>query len=169
MGEIDNGFRRSEPSMLLVSERRQLTNEHVATMFGHDYQKLVKDKAAEFGISDLQFFDSPQPHEGSQAVYLVEQFVGDDLVLVAVLEEKQETSKHLHVGPMKKERYVHVKGRSTVFMNGQKHPLDEENGLIDVLIDVFHQVKTEESPSLTVIIMENARLVAPGRLHVKLP
>lgn len=160
MIEIDRGLGKSEP----------LNLEYVAEMFGVNYRKLVEDRARQLGIKEeLQFFDFPKPHNGSQAVYLVEQLVGDHLILVPVLGPNMRTSRHYHEAPMVMERYFHIAGESFVSIGDKELPLNSERNLIEVPLGVIHQVRTQESPSLTLIIMENARLVAPGRLHVKLP
>lgn len=153
-----------------IREERQITSVHLAEMFGSDYKERIERKAAGIGIREkLVFFDSPHPHVGSQAVYLAEQFVGDHLILVPVLGPNMITSWHYHEAPMVMERYFHIAGESFVSVNGKKLPLNSEQNLIEVPLDVVHQVRTQENPSLTLIIMENARLVAPGRLHIKLP
>ncbi len=171
MVEINEGFGKSEPSRLLLSESRQfVTNEEVAKLFGHNYQKLVEDKAEQLGIKEkLQFFDVPMPHNGSQAVYLAEQFRGNDLVLVPVLRRGMVTSRHHHEPPMGKEIYYHIAGESVVYLGTEASPLilNEQQSRIEIPLGVIHQVKAPEKPALTLIVMENARLVSPGRLHVK--
>ncbi|GEM_PF-3843883 len=167
MLEIDKRFIETES---LVQERKRLTNEDLVGMFGANYKQLIEHKAVQLGINErLQFFDSAKPHDGSQAVYIVEQFVGNDWILASVLEPNMETSKHHHRAPMIREKYLHIAGESFVSLDGKEFPLNSEQNLIEVPLDIIHQVRTQENPSLTLIIMENARLVAPGKLHVKLP
>lgn len=169
MVEIDRRLSGSEFPKLVVPETKKITNEDIGRMFGDNYRQLIERKAAQFGITGLQFFDAPRPHDGSQAVYLVEQLVGDHLILVPVLEPNMRTSRHCHEAPMAVERYLHIAGESFVSIDDKELPLNSEQNLIEVPLGVFHQVRTQESPSLALIIMENARLVPPGRLHVKLP
>ena len=161
-------------SKLLVPKKEQLgkplTNEDVAEMFGANYRQLIEDKARRLGIlGRLNFFDTPTPHDGSQAMYLVEQFVGDDLILVPVLQKGMQTSQHYHVEPMLKEIYFHIAGGSTVHVGADEtpFPLNEKYPVREIPLGLSHQVKAPECPALTLIVMENARLVPPGRLHVK--
>ena len=168
MVERNGGLIRSEPSGLLVPEKRPLTNEDIARMFGPDYRKLIEKKAEQVGIGErLRFFDIPLPHNRSQAVYLAEQFVGDHLVLVPVLGPNMKTSRHSHVAPMVQERYFHIAGESFVKVGGEDLALNDEQNLIEVPLGVVHQVSTKEKSALTLIIMENALLVPSGRLHVE--
>ena len=171
MVETDIGLHGSENG-IFVTEKKPLANENVALLFGSNYRELIEKKAEQLGIKEkLYFFDKPKPHEGSQAVYLVEQFIGDHLVLVPALEPGMETSRHHHASPMLKEMYFHIAGKSTVDIGeGEKlksYNLNEQNGLVEVSLDTVHQVKTSEAPSLTLIVMQNARLVPPGQLHIR--
>lgn len=153
---------------LFVPEQKQLTSADIAEMFGPDYKKSILSKAEEVGIKEpLRFFDNSLPHNGSQAVYIVEQFVGDDWILVSVLEPYMKTSKHHHKAPMVKEKYLHIAGESFVAVDENVIALNEKNSHIEVSLNVNHQVTTRKSPALTLIVMENARLVPPGRLHIK--
>lgn len=166
MVETDRGLNASA-SGLLITEIGKLSSVDLAEMFGSDYVKRIEDKAVGVGICDrLVFFDPPKPHEGSQAVYVVEQFVGNDLILVAVLRPNMRTSKHRHEEPMLKERYLHIAGESFVSVNGDISALNQERDSIEVPLNVSHQVHTNGKPSLTLIVMENARLVPQGRLHI---
>lgn len=150
-------------------KERQITSVHLAEMFGPDYKERIECKAAGLGIREkLVFFDFPKSHNGgSQALYIVEQYVGNDLVLASVLEPNMKTSKHHHEAPMLREIYFHIAGESFVSVDGKKFPLNREQNLIEVPLGVSHQVRTQEDPALTLIIMENARLVVAGRLHIK--
>lgn len=168
MAERYSRFHMPESPELVVPEKKQLTNEDVIKMFGTDYKKLVQGKATQLGMSEqLRFFDSPLPHNGSQAVYLAEQFVGDHLILVSVLGPNMRTSRHYHEAPMVQERYFHIAGESFVNVDGKELPLNHEQNLIKVSLGVVHQARTQGNPALTLIIMENARLVSSGRLHIK--
>lgn len=150
-------------------KERKITSAHLAEMFGSDYRECIERKAAGFGIREkLVFFDSPKSHNGgSQALYIVEQYVGDDLILVSVLEPNKETSKHRHEAPMVQETYFHIDGESFVEVGEKKLVLNRNQGMIEVPLDISHQVRTQENPSLTLIIMKNARLVSPDRLHIQ--
>ncbi len=166
MVEADNSS-RVRTSGLLVPDQNKLSGVDLAEMFGNNYRRLVEAKAASVGIREkLIFFNSGKPHEGSQAIYIVEQFVGDDLVLVPVLRPNMETSKHHHEKPMLKERYFYIAGESFVRVNGDTLTLNEKQNSIDVPLNVSHQVYTRANPSLTLIIMEKALLVQQGKLHI---
>lgn len=168
MVELDRGLFRAELSALFVPERKQITHEGLAGMFGANYRQLIEDKATQLGINErLRFRDSPKPHDGSQALYIVEQFIDDDWVLVSVLGSNMETSKHHHEAPMIKEKYLHIAGESFVAVGSNVIALNEKNNSIEVPLDINHQVTTKENPALTLIVMENARLVPSGRLHIK--
>lgn len=166
MVEADRGF-SARASGLLTPEIKDLRGIDLVEMFGSDYRKRIEDKAVEEGIRDrLVFFDPSKPHLSSQAVYVVEQFTGDDLILVAVLRPNMKTSKHHHEEPMLRERYLHIAGESFVSVNGDISTLNDKQNSIDVPLNVSHQVHTNGKPSLTLIVMENARLVPQGRLHI---
>lgn len=153
---------------LVMPEKKQLTNEDIIEFFGANYRQLIEDKAVGLGINaKLNFFDSPLPHEGSQAVYLVEQLVEDHLILVPVLGPNMRTSRHHHESPMVQEIYFYIVGESFIKVGKEEHLLNRERPRIDVPLDAVHQVRTEEKPALTLIIMEKARLVPPDRLHIK--
>ncbi len=154
---------------LLIPELKPaVTNLQVSEMFGSDYRERITRRAAEFGIDEpLRFFDSPKPHEGSQALYLAEQFAGDSLVLVSVLGRGMKTSKHHHEHPMGSEFYLHIAGESFISINGNTLALNNSQDRIEVPLRVSHQVEAKDSASLTLIIMKNARLVPPHRLHIK--
>lgn len=170
MVETALGFPRRESGLIATTEQGKLVHVDIVGMFGSDYRERIVNKARAVGLSnEIQFFDKPMPHEGSQALYLVQQFMGDHLVLVPALGSYMRTSMHYHEAPMVMERYFHIAGESFVSVNGKKLPLNSEQNLIEVPLGIVHQVRTQANPSLTLIIMENARLVAPGRLHVKLP
>lgn len=170
MVEIDTGFSKSKDSGLLVPDRKQITNEDIALMFGDNYRELVEAKARKLGIlGRLNFFDTPIPHDGSQAVYLVEQFEGDDLILVPVLQKGMKTSQHHHVEPMRKESYFHIAGESVVHVGTEENPqpLNDIHPVREIPLGLIHQVRAPNGPTLTLIIMEKARLVPPGQLHIK--
>lgn len=156
MVEVEKGIGKSEISL-----------KDVVGMFGDNYRQLVEKKALQLGISGLQFFDAPRPHNGSQALYLAEQLVGDDLVLVSVLRPHMQTSRHHHEPPMEREAYFHIAGESILTIDTTDLVLSDKQPLITVSLGASHQVKTGEIAALTLIVMENARLVSPGRLHVK--
>lgn len=158
MVERDRGLGKSEP----------LNLEDVAGMFGVNYRKLVEDRAKQVGIREkLQFFDAPRPHNGSQALYLAEELIGDNLVLVSVLQPHMQTSRHHHEPPMTTEKYFHILGESFANIGGYTFALNHRQDSIEVPLGTIHQVTTGENPALTLIIMERARLVTPGKLHIK--
>ena len=170
MVEIDLGFSRRDSGLItpIPTEQRKLVHADIVRMFGSDYRERIRDKARAFGLSDeIQFFDEPMPHVGSQALYLAQQFMGDHLVLVPVLRPHMRTSKHHHEIPMFNEVYSHVAGESFIDAGEKRFVLNKDQDLIEVPLNVSHQVTTKESPSLTLIIMRNARLVPSGRLHIK--
>lgn len=161
-------FSPRESGLVAPAERRILTNEELAGMFGINYRNLIERKAVELGIHDrLNFFDQPHPHEGSEAIYIVEQYVGDNWVLVPILRPNMRTSRHHHESPMGQERYFHIAGESFINVGGNQLALNHKQDIIAVPLNVIHQVTTEDKPALTMIVMEKARLVAPGKLHIR--
>lgn len=168
MVEIDRRLSGSEFPKLVVPETRKLTNEDIKGMFGVNYRKLIEDRASALGIDEqLRFFDAPLAHKNSEAVYVAEQYVEDHLILVPVLQLNMKTSRHHHEAPMVKEVYFHIAGESFVNVGEQKLVLNHDQDMIEVSLDISHQVKTQGNPSLTLIIMEKARLVPHGRLHIE--
>ena len=139
-------------------------------LHGINYKKLIGDKIIELGIlpSDqgLIFFDSPKPHKGSEALYLVEQPVGNDLILVSFLEPHRKTSKHFHISPLRKEKYYSLAGAAVLMLGDQILELNSKQYYREVPLHVGHQVRTEKDFALTLIVMEDGRLVSPDKLHI---
>lgn len=168
MVETDLSLARRDSGLIVPDAQGKLVCADVARMFGADYKKRIVEKARAVGLRDeIQFFDEPMPHEGSQAVYLAQQFMGDHLVLVPVLQPHMKTSRHYHEAPMSNEVYAHISGESFIDVGDERLVLNEERDSIEVSLNVAHQVTTKENPSLTLIVMKNARLVPSGRLHVR--
>lgn len=167
-------LRRSEMERFSVSgsdllvAKRIIDRDVLSEIFGPAYRDEVRDTALRVGIRDpLVFFDKPKAHEKSQAVYLVEQVIGDDLVLVSALGKSGISSRHKHVNPMRGEEYHWVKGTLSVDMDGKEIELDQDTRRIEVPLDVWHQVRVGEDPALTLIVMKGAGPMAPEARHIR--
>lgn len=135
-----------------------------------NHRKLIAEKVAmldiPLSISEIEFFESPNRHDGSDAVYLLEQFINEDWVLASHLEPNRKTSEHKHVNPMGTEQYYWLAGEAILNVGGEDMPLDSEHNFRVVPLDTFHQLRTEGNFVLTLIIMKNARSVLPEKRHI---
>lgn len=137
-----------------------------------DHKQLIAEKIARLDIplseSELEFLEPPNRHNGSDAVYFLEQFIGDDWVLASHLEPDNKTSRHKHVEPMGTEQYYWLAGKAILNVEGEDMPLDSEYNFRAVSLGKSHQLRTENSFALTLIVMKNARSVPPEKRHVRI-
>lgn len=135
-----------------------------------NYKELIVRKISELEFvlldSELKLFESPNPHNGSEAAYLLEQFMGEDWVLASHLEPKRKTSKHKHINPMGTEQYYWLAGEAILNIEGEDLLLDSKHDFRAVPLDTFHQLRTEDSFVLTLIVMKNAKSVPAEKRHV---
>ncbi|MBI2028205.1 MAG: hypothetical protein HYT07_01215 [Candidatus Levybacteria bacterium] len=136
-----------------------------------NHRKLIAERIAKLDIplseSELKFFEFPNRHNGSDAVYLLEQFVDEDWLLASHLEPKRNTSRHKHIAPMGTEQYYWLAGEAILNIDGEDVPLDSEHDFRVVPLDAVHQLRTEGAFVLTLIVMKNARLVTPENRHIR--
>lgn len=146
--------------------KREITSEEIGKTFSIDYKKLVTDTLRRVitGNHSLSFFESSKGHEGSQALYLAEEMVGKDMVFVSYLGPNGRTTIHKHQEPIR-ENYFQLAGFSRLLLGNSFHDLKAGSALT-VPSDVFHQLITGNSPSLVLIVMENAISVPRDKLHI---
>ena len=146
--------------------RRAITGEEIRKIFNIDYKRLVADTLSRVLLDSraLSFFASPKEHKGSQALYLAEEMVGEDMVFVSYLCPNGKTTIHKHQEPVM-EKYFQLAGSSYLRLGSDLHELVVDS-VLTVPSDVPHQLTTRDSPSLVLIVMENAISVPRDKLHV---
>jgi len=154
---------------LRTPEARELTSLDIQEIFEIDYRQLVEDilnKADIFQTrGQLTFFHIPKRHKGSEAYYLVEEMLnGGHIVYLSYLKPDSKTTVHKHPDSIT-ESYFQLAGSS--FLKLDNNFLELRQGYaLTVLQDAPHQLITRDAPSLTFIIMRNAGLVQPEKLHI---
>lgn len=135
-----------------------------------NYKELIVRKIVELDIvlpeSELNILEDPKSHNGSEALYLLEQFIDGDLVLVSFLGPNRKTSKHLHRDPMGTEQYYSLAGEAILTVGKEELVLDRQYNFRVVPLDTAHQLRTRDNFALTLIVMKNAELVPAENLHI---
>ncbi len=148
--------------------RREVANEEIARIFNTDYKRVVSRILGELKLlqadDTLDFFDKPRGHEGSQALYLLEEMVGKDMILVSYLGPNGKTTLHKHQEPIK-EKYFQLAGSSHLRLDEDFHEL-RKGSFLTVPSNVPHQLTTKDNSSLVLIVMENAISVPRDKLHI---
>lgn len=161
-------FYRRE-SGLIVPDNGQVTSEDIDVMFGIDLRERVINRLRAFGFlpdgHELTFFSKGQEHNGSQALYLVEEAVAGHMVYVSFLSPNGKTTIHKHDHPLK-ENYFWLAGASFLRIDGDVHELRQGQELVTVPSGSVHQLTTRGEASLALIVMENAAQVPADRLHI---
>lgn len=161
-------FTRRE-SGLIAPRNGEVTSEEVGAMFGLDLRGEVVDRLRAFDLlpdgHKLTFFEKGQEHKGSQALYLVEESVGEHMVYVSFLGPNSKTTVHIHDEPLS-ETYVWLGGESFLRRDNDIHNLRQGQEVVRVSPRSVHQLTTRQHPSLALIVLENAGLVPADRLHI---
>lgn len=109
--------------------------------------------------TELEFHYPPLPHDGSDARYILEMEIGENVVYVAVMPPNGSSTEHFHEEPVK-EKYVPLEGQ--LFINS-KSIADEG---ITIFSNTIHRATTNHNEgALTVIVMENGALKSPEERH----
>jgi len=154
-------------------QRTQLPRENIAkndikNYFGFDYEPIVVARLKYWNNLPegyrLNFFDSPQAHEGSKGLYLAEEIVGTSWVFLQAMQNDGISTKHKHEKNVI-ELYDPLAGKSTLNVDGRDVELK-----VGVPFEVFpgqaHQLKTHENPSLNLLIMKNSAHIPRNKLHI---
>lgn len=155
-----------------------ITTKDLSLMFGIDPEKLVDEKISKLGVlpqgTRLTYFERPKIHtyetsEGntiaSGSLYIAEQYVNNDLVLVSVIPPNTTTTRHIHQHPMEREEYHLLAGSALVEIDGSIMEANSEKDLTTVSPGALHQVRTGNNFGSFLIIMRNAALVGRASLH----
>lgn len=155
---------------LLVPIHEQTNSHEDLIHLPLNYRDLIVSKIAKLDIelpeSQLEILESPKPHNGSDALYFLEQFIHNDWVLVSLLGPNRKTSRHLHAAPVGAEEYYFLAGEAILTMGEKEDPLNSEHNFRVVPSNTPHQLKTRDNFALTLIIMKNAKLAPEGKLHI---
>lgn len=148
--------------------RREITSEEIGNIFDTDYKRVVSNMLSRLHLLQvdhtLNFFDRPKEHKGSQALYLAEEMVGKDMILVSYLGPNGKTTIHKHQEPIR-EKYFQLAGSSHLRLGNDFHKLSE-GSFLTVPSDIPHQLSTRDNSSLVLIVMENAISVHADKLHI---
>ena len=171
---VENGsFGLKDTSSLLKSKQdivKGISEQEVIVDIGFDYKPVVKERLRKHGLSfkdeELDFFEIAKQHEGSQAQYLLEQMIDQHWVFLSHLQKERKTSEHLHNVPVE-EFYDPLAGVVTLFIDGKEHELSKAKGPLIVAAGQFHQLQTDGSSTLNLIIMKNSAGIPRERLHIR--
>ncbi len=137
-------------------------DEVLRRILGESYQDELIGVLRRRGFIDNgsvpQLFLPPDRHELSKARYLFDFYHGDDRILVPVMGPWRRTSKHLHKEPII-ERYETLRGE--FYLNDALIPSEG----LTILPGITHQGETRSEYAITLIVMENARLVPEDQQH----
>lgn len=100
------------------------------------------------------------PHEKSQAAYLLEHDAGDTITYVQYMRPGHKTSRHKHDLPVT-EDYLIIRGE--YFINGVLIP---PRVIHTVGSNIFHQSETRGSHALAILRTNNVRGVPRNQLHI---
>ena len=168
MGKEIPRFSKRE-SGLIIPNNRQITSEGIAAMFGIDLRERVIERLRAFDPLpdgyELTFFSKGQEHAGSQALYLLEEHVAENMVYVSFLSPDSKTSIHKHNYPLK-ENYFWLAGASFLRVDGDVRKLRQGQEFITVPSGSIHQLTTRGEASLALIVIENAASVPADKLHI---
>lgn len=161
-------FYRRE-SGLIALNNGHVISEDIARMFKIDLRERVVGRLRAFGFlpdgHELTFFGKGQEHNGSQALYFVEEAVAGHMVYVSFLGPNSQTTVHTHDEPLF-ENYLWLAGESFLRRDNNIHKLGRGQEVIRVSPGSVHQLTTRGEASLALIVMENAALVPADRLHI---
>jgi hypothetical protein len=142
-----------------------------------DIERLTKLKLAELGFVPsnntesrvLEFLDNPLVHKypsgNSPARYFMEVIMGKDAILASYLPPYSKTSEHPHSSTHGiLEDYYLIGGESSLRL-GQNALKLRRGERVEVPLDTYHQLITEEKPAFTLIIMKNAGFVERENWH----
>lgn len=167
VGKENPYFNRRESGFFVPKDNR-VTSESVSIMFGIDLKERIVDISRVFNLfpdgHELTFFKTGKEHKGSQALYLVEESVGEHKVYVSLLGPNSKTSIHKHDEPLV-EDYYWLAGTSFLRLNDGIHELSEGQETISVPSENIHQLATREEASLALIVLKNGAKVPEYRLH----
>lgn len=110
--------------------------------------------------TESRIFSDPLTHEGSDALYYADYYIGKNRILVGGMPAFSKSTRHYHRDPLVEE-YRQIAGQ--LYVNREPIP---PNGLI-VRPFTGHQASTLSSPALTLIIMHNAGIFPEDSQHIK--
>lgn len=171
-------FPESSPSGLLIPDKRTNREEDLPRIFGADVKSLTQSKLVELGIlpkgSKLDFLNSPKIHtyveedgtvKESDAIYFLEQVIGEHGILVSLLAPYSLTTRHQHKHPIL-ENYHAITGVSFLTLGDDVVELSlNKRESIEVPLNTEHQLRTREKPAFILIVMKNAGLVDRKAWH----
>lgn len=135
------------------------------TVFNLDQLNLpyLKNGLVILNFEGLDFHCPPKPHTGSEALYFIDTYKGNDRILVSILPPWSKTSNHTHREPIN-ERYFIEYGTLDI----EDRSFKAKSSHI-VRPGERHQVRTEDQPAILIINMKNARLVPEHQQHDPIP
>lgn len=172
LGFINPGF-----SDLLAPDRRVVSSRDVMEKFGFDFREKAHRKLTEHGINidrqELEFFEAAKPHMGSQALYFLEQKVGNHRIYVSYIPEKATSTEHMHDSkhnPPVIEIYDPLGGVLGLLVDGKRHEVSETGGPFVVNPGHYHQVsQSEGNESIYVIVLKDSAGIPDEEVHIAKP
>jgi len=145
-----------------------ITQGDIVKKFGFDYRPVVMERLKHWGkLPDdhtLNFFSVAEFHKGSSGLYLLEEKIGDSWIFVQAMFGKGISTKHKH-GENVVELYDPLAGQSLLNVDGIDQELNP--GVpFEVLPGQVHRLRTEEKPSLNLLIMKNSAHIPRNQLHI---
>ncbi len=105
------------------------------------------------GYQDFVFYDQPQSHPGSQALYLGHRLAHDHAALMQYIPPYSETSRHDHNDT--EEHFYNLEGMCIITTGEGKSEADDVLSKQSKVIEpnTVHQLRTGSEPSLTLLKM----------------
>ncbi len=168
INRVEKGICLSEKDILPVIEVGKITKEDIFEKFGFDYRPIVIERLRHWNNlpegHKLKFLDRAELHEGSSGLYLLEEIVGNSWVFVQAMLENGISTEHKHEDPVI-ELYDPLAGQSSLNVDGVGQELNP--GIpFEVLSGQVHFLKTENKPSLNLLIMKNSADIPRNKLHI---
>ncbi len=160
-------------SEISIPDRRLVTSRDVMEKFGFDFGIKAHGKLRDHGImvnmQELQFLETPKMHKGSQALYFLEQKVGNHRIYVSYIPENGKSTEHTHdpiYKPKISEIYAPIGGILGLLVDGKQYEISEANGSFIVDPGHFHQVQQGNNASINVIILQNSAGIPDEEVHI---
>lgn len=148
------------------------------SIFGRDVKALARSKLIELGLftkdQELTFLNPPNVHSykkedgtviTSGAQYLFEGIIGQDGIKISYMPHFQKSTEHPHEPPINEEYHL-LAGCAKLKLGKEFVDLNEARKFLEIKPFVRHQLITDLSPALVLIVMRNAASVPENKWHV---
>lgn len=160
---------------LFVQERRIMTSRDLMDRYG-DYKNKTYRQLISYGIEidrqGLDFFETAKMHKGSQALYFLEQKIGEHRIYLSYVPKNGKTTEHMHdpkYNPPVIEIYHPIGGNLGIFIDRKEHRHGAEVPVV-VYPGQLHQVsQSEDNDSFNLIILKNSAGIPDEEVHIARP